>query len=420
MPSRTLQQSFRFVRYLFGQFAANQGVLNASALTYTTLFAVVPLMTVSYAMLAAIPNFSGVGEQLQHWIFANFVPATGQVVQNYLADFAGQARSLTVVGVIFLVITSIMMMRNIESAFNRIWRVREARKGLSSFLIYWAILSLGPILIGVGLGLTSYIASLSLVSTATELVGKARLLALLPMGLSAIAFSLLYMAVPNCRVPARNAVIGGLVVALMFETAKRSFALFVTQFPSYELIYGAFAAVPLFLLWIFISWVIILLGAELTRALTVYQHNGHRHEEIDDLHIVLGVLHRLWLGRQRGETVADSTLLQEVDGLDQGRWDQYVQLLMNASLIRRTDQGEYLLCCDLNTLSLAGFCRLLPWPLPQASEVAALQGWQRQLDSCLTAMEQQHQQQMAISIEALFASAPAIAAPSERRTDSAG
>jgi len=175
-------QPVRFLGYLFRQFGANQGILNASALTYTTLFAVVPLMTVSYAMLAAIPDFSGVGEQLQHWIFANFVPATGEVVQNYLADFAGQARSLTVVGVIFLVVTSIMMMRNIESAFNRIWRVSEPRKGLSSFLIYWAILSLGPILIGAGLGLTSYIASLSLVSTATELVGKARLLALLPMG----------------------------------------------------------------------------------------------------------------------------------------------------------------------------------------------------------------------------------------------
>lgn len=397
-------QPIRFLGYLVRQFIANQGILNASALTYTTLFAVVPLMTVSYAMLAAIPDFSGVGEQLQYWIFANFVPATGEVVQNYLADFAGQARSLTVVGVIFLVITSIMMMRNIESAFNRIWHVSEARKGLSSFLIYWAILSLGPILIGAGLGLTSYIASLSLVSTATELVGKARLLALLPMGLSAIAFSLLYMAVPNCRVPFRNAVIGGLVVALMFETAKRSFALFVTQFPSYELIYGAFAAVPLFLLWIFISWVIILLGAELTRALTVYQHHGMEAEHGEDLHIVLAVLHRLWLAQQKGQTLGDQVLLQEVEGLDQSRWDQYVQLLMRAKLIRRSDQGEYLLCCDLHGITLAQFCRLLPWPLPEGNVVSPLEGWRRQLDNCLMQVEQNRQQQMAVSLQLLFES----------------
>jgi len=394
-------QPVQFLLYLMRQFVANQGILNASALTYTTLFAVVPLMTVSYAMLAAIPNFSGVGEELQHWIFTNFVPATGEVVQNYLADFAGQARSLTVVGIVFLVITSIMMMRNIESAFNRIWRVSEARKGLSSFLIYWAILSLGPILIGIGLGLTSYIASLSLVSSATELVGKTRVLALLPMVLSAVAFSLLYMAVPNCRVPFRSAVIGGLVVALMFETAKRSFAMFVTQFPSYELIYGAFAAVPLFLLWIFISWVIILLGAELTRALTVFQHNN-MEQKGEDLQIVLGVLHRLWQGQRNSETVADSVLLQEVDGLDQGRWDQYVQLLMSARLIRRSDQGDYLLCCDLSQLSLADFCRLLPWPLPAGSDVTALKGWQRRLDECLQAVEGQRKQQMALSLLGLF------------------
>ena len=397
-------QPVQFLLYLLRQFVANQGILNASALTYTTLFAVVPLMTVSYAMLAAIPNFKGVGEQLQGWIFDNFVPATGTVVQGYLADFAHQARSLTVVGVIFLVITSIMMMRNIESAFNRVWRVTEARKGLSSFLIYWAILSLGPILIGVGLGLTSYLASLSLVSSATELVGKARLLSLLPMVLSAAAFSLLYMAVPNCRVPFRNALIGGVVVALMFETAKRGFAFFVTQFPSYELIYGAFAAVPLFLAWIFISWTIILLGAELTRALTVYQHNGH-HENGDDLHIILGVLHRLWLGQRRGETVADSTLLQEVDGLDQGRWDQYVQLLLASRLIRRSEQGEYLLSCDLSQISLSDFCRMLPWPLPSGSDVMALKGWQRRLDERLNTVEGYRQEHLQLSLFVLFAEA---------------
>lgn len=399
-----IKAPLQFMAYLWRQFFANQGILNAAALTYTTLFAVVPLMTVSYAMLAAIPSFSGVGEQLQHWVFANFVPATGEVVQNYLADFASQARSLTVVGVVFLVVTSVMMMRNIESAFNRIWRVTETRKGLSSFLIYWAILSLGPILIGVGLGLTSYLASLSLVSTATELVGKARLLALLPTVLSAIAFSLLYMAVPNCRVPFRNAVIGGVVVALMFETAKRSFALFVTQFPSYELIYGAFAAVPLFLLWLFISWVIILLGAELTRALTVYQHNGLDGRENDDLHIILGVLYRLWRAQQQGQTVADRTLLQEVDGLDQSRWDNYVQLLMKAQLIRRSDQGEYLLCCDTGMISLAQFCRLLPWPLPEGQDSSAATGWQQQLDGLLTEVEGCRNQQLQLSLRTLFES----------------
>ncbi|MGB2130193.1 MAG: YihY family inner membrane protein, partial [Marinobacterium sp.] len=243
-----------FIRELLRQFQANQGILNAAALTYTTLFAVVPLMTVSYSMLAAVPNFKGVGEQLQGWIFSNFVPATGEVVQGYLSTFAAQAQSLTVVGIVFLAVTSIMMMKNIEAAFNRIWRVAEPRKGISSFLLYWAVLSLGPILIGLGLLLTSYIASLSFFTSATEVVGKARLLSLLPPLFSALAFMLLYAAVPNCRVPLRSAAIGGLFAAILFEIAKRGFVQFVTLSPSYQLIYGAFAAVPMFLLWIYISW----------------------------------------------------------------------------------------------------------------------------------------------------------------------
>jgi len=187
-----LRGVWQFIRYLVRQFVRNKGVLNASALTYTTLFAVVPLMTVSYAMLAAIPSFQGGGEQLQGWIFENFVPATGAVVQGYLSDFATQASKLTAAGLIFLFITSIMMMKNIEAAFNRIWRISEPRKGMSSFLLYWAVLSLGPILIGVGLLVSSYIASLSLFTSATELVGRARLLSVLPLVMSAAAFTLLF------------------------------------------------------------------------------------------------------------------------------------------------------------------------------------------------------------------------------------
>lgn len=220
-----------FLRYLLKQFLNNQGILNAAALTYTTLFAVVPLMTVSYAMLAAVPSFQGVGQELQGWVFDNFVPATGAVVQDYLNDFSSQARKLTAVGIVLLAVTSIMMMKNIEGAFNRIWRVSEPRKGLSSFLLYWAILSLGPILIGVGLVLTSYIASLPFISSATDVVGKGRLLSLLPMLMSAAAFTLIYVAVPNCRVSFKSALIGGVVVALLFESAKRGFTALLRNFP---------------------------------------------------------------------------------------------------------------------------------------------------------------------------------------------
>lgn len=348
---------------LVKQFLANGGIINASALTYTTLFAVVPLMTVSYAVLAMIPSFQGVGQEIQHWVFSNFVPATGEVVQNYLADFTSQARRLTAVGAIFLFVTSVMMMKNIEAAFNRIWRVKESRKGMSSFLLYWAVLSLGPILIGVGLLLSSYIASISIVSDAAEVLGRGRILSLLPVLLSIAAFTLLYAAVPNCRVPFKNAFIGAIVVAILFEIAKRGFAFFAIQFPSYELIYGAFAAVPLFLAWIFITWIIILLGAELTRMLTVYNpasHNAYHSE----LHTIVGVLKELWQAQLSGASCSDEYLLNSVGGLNQQNWDEYQQILLTEDVICRTEQGSYLLARNLDTFTLEQLTLMLPWPLP--------------------------------------------------------
>ena len=394
-----------FIRELLRQFQANQGILNAAALTYTTLFAVVPLMTVSYSMLAAVPNFKGVGEQLQGWIFSNFVPATGEVVQGYLSTFAAQAQSLTVVGIVFLAVTSIMMMKNIEAAFNRIWRVAEPRKGISSFLLYWAVLSLGPILIGLGLLLTSYIASLSFFTSATEVVGKARLLSLLPPLFSALAFMLLYAAVPNCRVPLRSAAIGGLFAAILFEIAKRGFVQFVTLSPSYQLIYGAFAAVPMFLLWIYISWGIILLGAELTRLLTVSRLSKFRRNE-PHLYTLLGVLHRLWQAQQTGEPVPDRVLLQEVEGLDQGRWDDYVQLLLDAGLVRRTEGGQYLLSRDLSRYTLLDLQRALPWPLPEPYELQE-QPWQQDLHERLEQLRGYRGEVLDVTLQQLYQQTPA-------------
>lgn len=391
----------QFIGYLFKQFLSNQGILNAAALTYTTLFAVVPLMTVSYAMLAAVPSFQGVGQELQGWVFDNFVPATGQVVQEYLNNFSSQARKLTAVGVALLAITAIMMMKNIEAALNRIWRVNEPRKGLSSFMLYWAILSLGPILIGLGLVLTSYIASLPFITSATEAVGRGRLLSMLPTVLSATAFTLMYVAVPNCRVPFKSALIGGIVVALLFETAKRGFTAFVTQFPSYELIYGAFAAVPLFLLWIFISWVIILMGAELTRSLTVYRTRDQQ-AKVHHFYIVLGVLYRLWQAQSQGKSVSDRILLQEVDHLDQGRWDTYLKILLEGGIVKRSDQGEYLLSMDLGAMNLLQLQKLLPWPLPEPEQVSSMVPWQRDVNSRLEQISVTKQAEFEISIEQLF------------------
>ena len=404
MTKRSLSAALLFIRDLFRQFFADQGILNAAALTYTTLFAVVPLMTVTYSMLAAIPSFKGVGDLVQSWIFSNFVPSTGAEIQDYLQGFTTQARSLTGVGIAFLLVTSIMMIKNIEAALNRIWRVSEPRKGLSSFLLYWAVLSLGPLLIGLGLVLTSYLASLSFITSAAS-SWKSTLFLIFPPLLSTAAFTLLYAAVPNCRVPVRYAAVGGLTAAVAFELAKRGFALFVTSSPSYQLIYGAFAAVPLFLLWIYISWCIVLFGAELTRAITIYQA-GLRARHEPHLFTLLAVLHKLWEAQQQGTPVEDTRLLQEVYALDQERWDRYSQLLTDGGLIRRTEQGEYLLSRDLHHFSLAQLQAILPWPLPDGIGHDQQSDWKGTLGARLESLAQERDRTLDLSLANLFSKRP--------------
>jgi membrane protein len=228
MPPR-LERLLHFCRYLVRRFVADNCPETAAALTYTTLFAVVPVMTVTYAMLAAIPAFADVGGQIEDFIFQNFVPATGEALRDHLSNFSQQARQLTGVGVAVLIVTAFFMLLKIEKAFNGIWRVRQPRKGVSSFLLYWAVLSLGPLLLGAGFAVSTYIASMNVLAAQTA-VGEAGrwVLSWVPLLLSMTAFTLTYVAVPNTRVPLRHGLIGGMLVALAFEAAKAGFGLYLT------------------------------------------------------------------------------------------------------------------------------------------------------------------------------------------------
>src|SRR5690606_3494761 len=149
----------RFFSNLMEDFFAHECQKSAAALTYLTLFALVPLMTVVYSVFSLIPAFDGVAEQLQGVLFSHFVAESGQELQGYLAEFSSQARSLTGVGVGVLVVTAYWMLTNIEKTFNSIWGVSRPRKGIASFLLYWAVLSIGPLLLGAGLAVNTYVLS---------------------------------------------------------------------------------------------------------------------------------------------------------------------------------------------------------------------------------------------------------------------
>lgn len=256
-----LRSFWQFCRQVLKRFDQDRCQRVAGALSFTTLLAIVPLTAVMVAVLSLFPVFSTWMNVIQDFVYSNFVPAAGEVVQKYLSQFAGKAGRLTAFGLVFLAVTSLMLMATIEQAFNDIWRVENTRKLTHRFLTYWALLTLGPILVAGSLVLTSKLFALPFLGRTEVTLMYQFLDVVLPLLLEFGAAVLLYTVVPNVAVRWRNAFVGAAFAAIMLEVAKNLFATFVKYFASYKILYGAIAVLPIFLIWIYISWVIILLGA---------------------------------------------------------------------------------------------------------------------------------------------------------------
>jgi membrane protein len=251
-----------FLKELVCRFFARRITFAASALTYTTLLALVPLMTVGITVLAALPVFTNIQEKVQHFIFSNFIPSSGSVIEQYFSGFAAQAKNLPVIGMVFIFVMAILLMLTIEKALNDIWQIKQKRKGWAALLRYIAILIFGPALLGVSLAATTYVVSLPFIKDVTTgtLLGLG-LVDAIPFVLSLIGFTWLYAVMPNCKVSWRAAFIGALTASIIIQVAKHLFVFYFAYVKTYDLLYGALAIIPIFLIWIYVSWVIVLFGA---------------------------------------------------------------------------------------------------------------------------------------------------------------
>lgn len=399
----SLQQMRRFVRLLLSRIDPDLLLPGAAALTFTTLLALVPLMTVMLAIFSAFPVGDRIVEQLQAFVFSNFLPASGEVIYQYLNHFSENASRMTGPGLLFLFVAALLLMANIERAFNRIWRVEQRRRPLSRFLAYWATLTLGPLLIGISVAVTSYLVSTpQLVGAASWLGGGELLFTLMPMAASAVAFSLLYLVVPNHQVPLRHALASGILAALLFELSKRLFAYYITQFPTYEAIYGALAALPIFLLWLYLAWAITLLGAEVCCCLGLLRQVGTGGYAEGRLLLFFHLLRLLYLARQRGAGCSTGQLAAAL-ALNPQRLTLPLRILRDAHLVAYTDSGEWLLARDLSTVSLDTIYRMDAVPLPSpepllASSLAAEQA----LGQCLQQADNVLAEQLSIPLSHFF------------------
>ena len=241
--------------------------ISAGHLAYVTLLSLVPFIMVTFTIMSAFPAFASVRSKLEHFVFSNFVPTASDVVHKYMTDFVGNASQMSAIGILSLLVVALMLISNVDKTLNRIWRTQSDRPIVYTFAIYWMVITLGPMLIGSSVVVSSYLTGLAAFTEEYTPGLGTFLLSLVPSGAAMLAFTILYMVVPNRRVFARHALVGAIVATVAFEITKSGFALYVTNFPSYELIYGALAVVPILFLWVYLSWIIVLFGAEFTCSL---------------------------------------------------------------------------------------------------------------------------------------------------------
>nr|WP_086938373.1 virulence factor BrkB family protein [Thaumasiovibrio occultus] len=258
---------YRFLRHILQRIQHDRLTVTAGSMAYGTLLSLVPLLTVVLTTLSASPVFNESAQLLQNFVIDNFVPTAGNVVKEYLNQFVANAGKMTAVGLGALFVVAMMLISNIDRALNYIFRAKRKRRVAISFSVYWMILTLGPILIGSSLAISSYLGSLNLMGSELANGAYQRALGFLPMLMTMVAFMGLYSLVPRRKIYWRHAAIGALSAAILFELSKKGFALYLANFPSYQVIYGALAAIPILFVWVYLSWCIVLVGAEITATL---------------------------------------------------------------------------------------------------------------------------------------------------------
>jgi membrane protein len=369
---------FETAKTLRNRFREDRLGLTAGSLTFTTLIALVPLVTVMLAVFTAFPMFSGFEAALEQYFLQNLVPdGIAKPVLRALTQFAGKARGMGTLGLLLLVATALTLAMTIDRTLNAIWRVRQPRPYAQRILVYWTGLTLGPLALGVSLSLTSYALSASQGLVSRLPGGLTALLNPVQFVLFAAATAGLFYYVPNTPVRWRHAWAGGLFVALAFELAKKGLAWYVASVPTYSVVYGAFATVPILLLWIYLGWVIMLLGAVIAAyAPSLQMRVGSRVATPGwQFELAVSILRRLHQVRQSPQRGLSLASLAENLRIDPLQLEPVVELLCDLDWISRLDesasspaQPRYVLLCDPATTLLAP---LLTRTLLQPGETSA-------------------------------------------------
>lgn len=364
-------------------------VQTAASLTFTTLLSLVPMITIALTVFSAFPVFDDFSAQIKTFLLNNLMPEhAGTIIAQYTQQFADSATRLTTLGIVFLAITAMTMMLTIDNAFNVIWQVTRSRPLIKRLVAYWAVLTLAPLLIGASLSLTSWLIGLSMGHGKYVSPFGIVVLKVLPLLFATLAFTLLFRLVPNRHVPRGHALIGALVAAVVFETSNRVFGYFVSHFPTYQLVYGAFASVPIFLMWIYLSWLAILFGAIIAASMSHWraptaQDMAPAVRMLDAMRVLQIMANGLQSGSVNTLPELSKSLHLGYDTLE-----KILDELAGVDMVRKTEGDGWLLMRDMEHIRVNELFRLFVLSrdsLPAGKNDDPLQHW---LADCAGQIEQ--------------------------------
>lgn len=264
-----------FFQCVSAQFVKDHGFTRATSLAYTSLFSLMPILLVGYTIFIGFPQFSEIMPKLQDVLLDNLVPEVANDVKGFAAIFMKQASELSLTGFLGLLVVAILMVFNIEEGFNHIWHVKKRRDAVSAFVLYWSVITLTPLVLAGAISLSNMVTSLPAVSEASHIAVFSTLLVGMKWSLLALFFALTYWLIPNYKVWFRDAILGGTIAMILFETTRNALVWYITKFTRYKFLYGAVAAVPIFLIWLHLVWIILLMGAQVAHMAGLFRQGRY-------------------------------------------------------------------------------------------------------------------------------------------------
>jgi len=343
-----------FVVLVYRRFKEERCFQLCGSLTFTSMLATIPLVTIMLTVMTAFPVFDNLIEALRTFVATNMIPqASSKLVTGYMQQFADNAAKLTALGIIFLGVTSIMLMLTIDRAFNTIWRVKRPRPLIQRVLIYWSVLTIGPILVGSSLSVSSWLLTQSMGLGKQYSEFAVALFKLLPLFFTSLAFAFLYRTVPNRQVTVLDAIVGGIIAAFAFEAMKSIFGQFIVHFSNYKMVYGTFASLPIFLMWMYLSWTVVVFAAVITAVLPYWRSGGVllKHEPGSQFVEALEMLKLLFRAYQDG-TVLNLQQLRTSLRLSWEDAESILERLVAAGWVAKLQGNGWVLARDAGGIHL--------------------------------------------------------------------